>query len=302
MWPLKWKIGALVAALAFTLLLAVLAKPATIGWGIQRVALRVLGMNHAVIQTPGGDEISYFEGGQGPTVILVHGLQDHAGGWMQTVWPLMKAHHVLVMDLPAHGESEPSGYKVDAGDPQRFLGTLIAERVPSGQKVSLVGNSLGGFVVVRYALDHPEQVERVVSVNGAGMPYVADRRMFMPDSTDGMRDTLRRVMGPDALMPPDIMLQDFMREGRRRVPRIWDAIEQTPSFRDELSGLQPELEVIWGMDDGLLSPEFGREMAKLGNGRFYPIENCAHSPQLMCASEFNALLVSILSKDPSTEE
>lgn len=278
----------------YSTMFLVLLKPAMIGKFVMRKALTVQGMTHDTMTTKLGHTLSYFEGGSGPTVVLVHGLQDHAGTWFQNVGWLMEDHRVLALELPGHGESGPDRGKIGIDDAHAFLDELIAQ-LPPEEKVTLVGNSLGGYVVLRWALENPNRVERVISVNGGGMPFVADRSVFMPYTASGMRATLRKVVGPDHFLPPDVMLNDFSYEVMRGpTPRLWDAIVAAEPLSERLGTLSVPFFVIWGAEDRLLPKNDGVQLAELGRGEFHSIPGCGHSPQLLCPEKFNPVLKSIL--------
>lgn len=87
--------------------------------------------------------------GTGPTVILVHGVVHRGHAWDAVVPLLQDRHRLVVVDLPAHGESadvpdgvEPVAYMADQ------LAELIGEVTPEGERPHLVGNSLGGFLAL----------------------------------------------------------------------------------------------------------------------------------------------------------
>lgn len=85
--------------------------------------------------------------GEGPTVVLVHGVVHRGHAWDPVVPLLADRHRVVVVDLPGHGESpdvpegvEPVHYMADQ------LADLVREVTPDGERAHIVGNSLGGFL------------------------------------------------------------------------------------------------------------------------------------------------------------
>src|SRR5512136_2895662 len=108
-----------------------------------------------------GTRMRYWCCGQGEeTVVLVHGLGASADVWTQNIEELARGHQVIVPDLPGFGKSEippPSFLPFQYSD---FLAKLI-DSITNGPVV-LVGQSLGGAVVLAYALHYPERVDRLV--------------------------------------------------------------------------------------------------------------------------------------------
>jgi putative hydroxymethylpyrimidine transport system permease protein len=95
--------------------------------------------------------------------LLVHGLGASSAGWVRLARRLRRhARRVVLVDLPAHGNSArpTEGFNPDT------LGAGVREAFPallaSGPPVTLVGNSLGGAVALGYALERPEAVRSLV--------------------------------------------------------------------------------------------------------------------------------------------
>lgn len=114
-----------------------------------------------------GVRMRYFVGGEGPPLVLVHGLSGAAANWTDIAPVLAARRRVLVPDLPGHGGSEPlpaapslSGY----ADRVRLL-LDVEDMLPA----PLVGHSLGGSIALRLALRWPADVPAVVLAASAGI-------------------------------------------------------------------------------------------------------------------------------------
>ena len=109
----------------------------------------------------------YFVGGEGPPLILVHGLGGAAANWTELVPLLMRRHTLLVPDLPGHGGS--TALPAVAGlEPFADRVALVAER-EGMLPAPVIGHSLGGMVVLRMALRQPDDVLAVVLAAAAGL-------------------------------------------------------------------------------------------------------------------------------------
>jgi pimeloyl-ACP methyl ester carboxylesterase len=108
----------------------------------------------------------YWQSGQGPDVVLVHGLGGNLAGWHLGIVPeLQQEYRVLTYDLRGHGRSSapPAGYTT--GDMVEDLrGILDALAI---EKAAFVGHSWGADVVLHFALLNPERASELVVVEGA---------------------------------------------------------------------------------------------------------------------------------------
>ncbi len=111
-------------------------------------------------------QVAIWEG-QGKPVLCIHGLTANCRNWDTIAEALAPNHHVIAMDLRGRGCSEQpaSGYSIDrhCGDVAALLGGLGL------RSCALMGHSLGALIALAYAAKHPEQVERVVLIDGGGV-------------------------------------------------------------------------------------------------------------------------------------
>jgi pimeloyl-ACP methyl ester carboxylesterase len=109
-------------------------------------------------------------GGSGPTVLLLHGLLEHAHAW-DYVAPILAdaGYHTVALDWRGHGDSEWIGaggyyhfvdYTADLAFLTRALGT----------PVTLVGHSMGAVAAIGYAGTEPERVQGLVAIDALGPP------------------------------------------------------------------------------------------------------------------------------------
>jgi esterase len=107
-----------------------------------------------------GLKLHYLDwGGNGPPLVMLHGLSGHAHTWDHTAASLSGRYHVYALDQRGHGDSEwASRYGIPAmvGD---LLGFLDALSLPV---VTLMGLSMGGIVAYQFTAAHPERVSRMV--------------------------------------------------------------------------------------------------------------------------------------------
>jgi pimeloyl-ACP methyl ester carboxylesterase len=114
-----------------------------------------------------GREVAYVVGGDGPTVLLIHGIGGDWRTWEPVLDGLARQHRVVAVDLPGHGGSAKG-----AGD--YSLGALASALRDLGgalgiERATVVGHSLGGGVAMQFAYQFPERCERLVLVSSGGL-------------------------------------------------------------------------------------------------------------------------------------
>jgi pimeloyl-ACP methyl ester carboxylesterase len=107
--------------------------------------------------------------GDGPDVVLVHGLGDSSVTWRKVVPEVVAAgHRVAVVDALGAGQSDkPEGPFGIAAHARRLATVLSQLQV---ERAVFVGNSLGGSVALRLAAMHPELVRALVLISPAAFP------------------------------------------------------------------------------------------------------------------------------------
>ncbi|HEX6701776.1 MAG TPA: alpha/beta fold hydrolase [Gaiellaceae bacterium] len=114
-----------------------------------------------------GARLRYFVGGEGPSLLLVHGLGGAASNWVELVPLLAPRFRLLVPDLPGHGGSSPLPA---APTLNPFADAVAAMAEREGMlPAAVVGHSLGGVVALRLALRRPHAVRALVLAAAAGI-------------------------------------------------------------------------------------------------------------------------------------
>ena len=107
--------------------------------------------------------------GNGPTVVLLHGVGTSGWMWRKLAAVLASDLHVLIPDLPGHGRSNARPW-VSMADAVAATADVIRAASPSG-RAHVVGLSLGGNVAVRLAADVPEVVESAIASGVNVLPF-----------------------------------------------------------------------------------------------------------------------------------
>ncbi|WP_405407107.1 MULTISPECIES: alpha/beta fold hydrolase [unclassified Streptomyces] len=134
---------------------------------------------------------AYRIAGEGPAILLIHGIGDSSATWSDLIPELARNHTVIAPDLLGHGDSDKprADYSVAgyANGMRDLLGVLGIERA------TLVGHSLGGGVAMQFAYQFPERTDRLilVSAGGVGREVTPVLRAVSLPGADLMLSTLR---------------------------------------------------------------------------------------------------------------
>ena len=113
-----------------------------------------------------GIRLHYQQIGEGPDVVMVHGITGNLAVWhLRLVPALSERFRVLTYDLRGHGHSDvpARGYTPDAmaGDLLELLDALEVERP------AIVGHSYGADIALYLAANHPERAREVIAIESA---------------------------------------------------------------------------------------------------------------------------------------
>ena len=115
-----------------------------------------------------GHKVAFRTAGEGPVVLLVHGMACSSASWRHVIPALAKRFTVVAPDMLGHGESgKPRRGEYSLGAQANFLRDLLT--VLGHERATLVGQSLGGGVAMQLAYQYPERCERLVLVGSGGL-------------------------------------------------------------------------------------------------------------------------------------
>ena len=242
-----------------------------------------------------GVRMRYFMGGEGPPLILVHGLGGAATNWTELVPLLVRRHRLLVPDLPGHGGS--SALPAVAGlEPFADRVALVAAR-EGMLPAPVIGHSLGGMVALRMALRQPDDVPALVLAAAAGLSVgnLWGRNMLSVFSTIrpgrlaaryrgrvSRSPLLRRLVFGFVSVADPVGLTDEAVEGflaaqllHTDVGSAWQAL-RADDPREELDAIRCPVLVLWGAEDVQLPIDDAFEYTRRLRARLRVIPGCGH--------------------------
>jgi pimeloyl-ACP methyl ester carboxylesterase len=261
-----------------------------------RWTLRSAGLTRQEVEGPRG-QLVWWSGGSGPAVMLLHGANDSAAGWARVVKPFARGRRLVVPDLPGHGESEPPDGPLPIGDLLKGIDRIAQVESPS-QPLTLIGSSMGGWLAILWAREHPQRVERVIVANGAPVAAGIGKVNMMPKTREEMRATLDALVGPNAPAFPNYVVDDLL----RRTPNSSFArVAQTDLRPYVLDGRLAEVRVpvvlIWGDSDELLPVAYAEALRDgLPQARLEVLAGCGHVSHRECPEQFVAAVEKALAR------
>jgi pimeloyl-ACP methyl ester carboxylesterase len=265
----------------------------------------------------GGRRVRYEDEGQGPPVLLLHGIGHSLRNWFRTMPVLTAAgFRAVAIDTPGFGYSEAPEALLDeaatAGFLAEFLDTFYLDRV------HVVGHSLGGALATVFALQRPERVNRLALVAPAVGPDTnpALRLLALQVARPLLRPlALRQVLGLFASSWDDQVLEQEVADAERwladPVARryFWNVLRTGLRLRgvrpewlllERLKDLRMPVMFAWGRRDMILPvSNLDKIRARLPQSRYEVYPEAGHMLPYEAAEKFNADLVDFLSSETS---
>lgn len=243
-----------------------------------------------------GASTAFFDAGEGPAIVFVHGLAGNATHWIHVAPRFADRFRVIGLDLPGCGVTDPppDGYSL-RGYAEHVLALMDALGV---ERATLVGHSMGGMVSTDLALLRPDRVDRVVLVNPAGFHPLP--RILRLGGELVLREGLlnpilprvwRGILG-NVFCEPCEHTEEFIRMVRAtyRDEDVWMVSRVMAGLRHDLlhrnfTAMLPTMDLpvwlIWGEKDRLVPARVFHDAARrLPNVEVEEIPRCGHMPIL----------------------
>ena len=231
-----------------------------------------------------GQPVEYQRQGDGPPVVLLHGLAGSVRWWGRNIRALAQHHTLYLVNLPGFGafRRQPQAFVLqEAAD-------WLAEWIDAVQigPCHVVAHSMGGFLTLRLAARQPGLLQRIVLVGPAGVPHHRSLPRFAwPIVAAGLAAS-------PTFMP--ILALDSLRAGPRTLLRAArDLIAE--DIRDDLRAVSAPTLLVWGSRDALVPPSLGPLMRReLPDARLLLLPGAGHVAQYDRHQEFNAATLAFL--------
>lgn len=274
-------------------------------------------------------EVHYLTAGEGPALLLLHGLGATATCWVPMLDALTDRFTVYVPDRPGRGLSTAVDYR-ETGF-REFGVEYVTDFLDAVgvESAAVMGNSLGGFQSLALAVDYPERVERLCAIGapaGLSRDIPALFRLFdLPgvgrwlfdyfrtETVPEAREEFRRINVeddaaiPDAYFRPSVVGEELpgQRESLLSMMETLGTFRgMNPQFdiRDDVRDIDLPARFVWGTEDYFWPPSVGRPVASaMSNADFVTLQDHGHMPWLEPTDDATEAAVEFLAGEVGPE-
>jgi pimeloyl-ACP methyl ester carboxylesterase len=264
-----------------------------------------------------GAKVNYAELGEGPPLVLVHGLGGAWQNWLEQLPEFSKTHRVIALDLPGFGASPMPPWEISISNYGTFLRDFC-ERL-GVEHIGLVGNSMGGFIATEVSISEPDRVDKLVLVSAAGITWARARRepaaMFgrMAQATAPLalkfqmsgikRPGLRHRAFRGVFHDPNSLRRELLWENvvpAMKSPGMVDGMTALMGYdiRHRLEEIEDPTLIVWGRNDRVVPvPAALSYKKRIGdNAELHIFDHTGHVPQMERPVRFNRLLEEFLAR------
>ncbi|OPY86230.1 MAG: Lipase 1 precursor [Smithella sp. PtaU1.Bin162] len=237
--------------------------------------------------------VVYLEGGSGSeTILLLHGYSANKDSFL-LFSAYLKDYHVVIPDLPGHGESSKLvNFRYDAATQVERLHKFA--QALQLKKFHIVGNSMGGWFAGSYAVFYPDEVSSVGLFNAAGVkpPVLSEVMKMRPEDENPLllknENDYSRLMKLVFVNPPFTpypLQKMFVREAQvNKVINQKIMKEIAPdvfSLEKDLPKIKAPVLILWGDKDKIIDISSVAVFEKgLKNCKTIIIPDCGHAPMI----------------------
>lgn len=253
-----------------------------------------------------GQKIRYYESGQGPVVILLHGMGASSESWAANIGPLSKEFHVYALDQIGFGHSDKPLMDYKIATYVDFLQEFM--RVLKVPRATIIGASNGGWIAARFAIDHPEMVERLVLADATGLPPPNPPSATQPKPVDfsyaslaATRSALERFFYNKQRVTDNLVrrvFQGHLQTGDGYTIRQLLRNRMAEYLGDNIRLIHAPTLIVWGRQDSIVPlSKAERFHATIAGSQMAIIDECGHVSWGEKPSEFNKAVLDFLAKN-----
>jgi pyruvate dehydrogenase E2 component (dihydrolipoamide acetyltransferase) len=246
--------------------------------------------------------------GDGPPLVLLHGLGGSLMTWQGIADAASRRNRVFLVDLPGHGASSAPDPD-DCDYSPAALARAVADTLAAvcDQPAVVAGHSLGGAVATLVTNASPHLVDRLVLIDPAGAGDEVDPELMQlieADATEAAsRELLELFFHDHGLVTSTgvaehsrMLAQPGVHAAVRAAARgTFDGARQRLDVRDELAEIDVPVLVIWGADDRVFPVDQARALGRVApHAEVRVVEEAGHVPHLEQPDEVVALIEAFL--------
>lgn len=238
----------------------------------------------------------YVEVGNGPTIIVLHGLFGALSNFKDVLDHFKSNYRVVIPIMPLY--TLPV-LNTNVENLMKYVRDFIEFK--GFEKVNLLGNSLGGHVALVYTSKHPEKVETLTLTGSSGL-YENSMGQSYPrkGNIDYVRERVQYTFYDPATATEELVQECYaIVNDRMKTLKILSLAKS--AIRHNMAEDLPHMTIptclIWGKQDNITPPEVGEEFNKLmPNSDLFWMDKCGHAPMMEKPEEFNTIYSDWLAK------
>jgi len=223
--------------------------------------------------------------GRGPVLVL-HSEDEYERN-LPLLDELAQKREVIQFCMPGYGKSGLPDH-LRSIDDISYLYLDILEQLDR-RKVSILGFSVGGWLAAEMASKSCERLDRLVLTGALGVKFGGPYDRDIEDIYYHPKEKVQKLKFYDPRKDPDADMTSYnnsqaLAVARRRevIARFcWDPYFHNPSLKTRLARIKVPTLVVWGDNDGLTRPKYGRAYAKhMGAAHYTGIPRAGHYPHI----------------------
>ena len=236
--------------------------------------------------TNGDQTLAYTVDGDGPAVVIIHGVGGHKEDWADVAAALARSHRVFAVDMLGFGDSSKSGDDLSMPVQAEAIKALLDANGIA--RADIVGNSVGGWVAATFAAAYPDYTHRLILIDAAGFRAMfegAPPVNFDPNTAEEMQQLIDITVNSAVARTPGLAeraLQRYVASGEKAITATWGlSLFKSPRLEEVLPRISAQTLVLWGADDRLFpSVLAGAFAAQIPNAKAQLVPAAGHFPQI----------------------
>lgn len=235
--------------------------------------------------------------GDGSPVVFLHGLVGLNEHWEEVVRRAKHHTRCVLLELPLlELKGDDCSIQGVTDLTARFL-----ERYFSGEPASLVGNSFGGHVALRVALERPDLVRSLVLAGSSGLIEKSMvREVQIRPSREWLAEKIGELFFDRSKMREadlDRAHAELSRRGGARAMVKLSRSARRNHLGSKIGGISAPTLLIWGRQDIVTPPEAAEGfLSTIPDSRIVWFDNCGHAPMIECPEQFASALVDFVAE------
>lgn len=239
-------------------------------------------------------EFKFVDEGQGPVLLLLHGLFGALSNWEGVVNRFSKKFRVVIPMLPIY---EMPIKEAGLEGLRKFVEDFVAFK--NLENLIIMGNSLGGHVALLYTLHNAGKVKKLILTGSSGLFEDSMGGSYPKRGNyDYIRERVAYTFYDPSVATKDLVDEVF--ETTRNIPKCMRIVAiaksaQRHNMADDIPNITAPTLLVWGLNDTITPPIVAHEFNRLIPGstlRF--IDKCCHAPMMEHPEKFNELVEDFL--------